>query len=67
MSHFATMDEGQDVNSFVGRCSCGYRFSSTWKATRQRMITHKSFFVGEHRAWNDPDRRAHMPPVAWDN
>jgi hypothetical protein len=31
------------------------------------MVTHKSFFVGEHRAWNDPERRAHMPPVAWDN
>ena len=67
MSHFATVDEGIDVNSYLGSCSCGYRFSSTWKATRQRMITHKIFFVGEHRAWNDPDRRALMPPVVRDN
>ena len=64
MDHITSHRKGSDPRNHVGRCTCGYAYSGTFKAVSERMAVHKSEFTDEHRAWNDPRRLTQMPLAA---
>lgn len=61
--HKLHFDDGKDANSHTVRCRCGWAYSSTWIAVRERGGLHKQTFVNEHRRWDDPMRQTIMPHV----
>jgi hypothetical protein len=65
MSHAVSYQNGTDPNNWIGRCSCGYAYSSTRNEVRKRLLIHEEFFAEETRAWSDPFRRCMMPPAGY--
>jgi hypothetical protein len=61
MNHRMQFKEGSDARNHVVGCECGWRYSGTYRAIRDRAMTHSAVFMDEDRAWNDPRRRAQMP------
>ena len=64
MQHKTTIQAGTHANNHVGRCSCGYAFSSTWQAVHNRLRVHEEVFENEHRMWGDPGRKTDMPAAS---
>lgn len=62
--HSLTFHTGTDANNHVVRCACGWSFSSTYHAVRDRGQTHALAFKFEDRTWNDPRRQRVMPGTA---
>lgn len=64
MDHKVSRPEKRtDYNDYIGRCACGYAFSSTYQAVTKRLRIHEDFFASEEFAWSDPRRRTQMPSI----
>lgn len=62
MTHQTNFTLGTDARNHIVRCSCGWAFSGTYIAIRDRANIHRYAFKDEYRKWNDPQRRTEMPP-----
>lgn len=56
--------EGTDARNHIVKCGCGWSFSSTHNAVRERGRFHVAAFDNELRAWSDPQRKTMMPTVS---
>ena len=62
MDHKIVFAKGSDARNYVATCECGWAYSGTYRAVRERAEVHKICFEFEDRKWNDPRRRTEMPP-----
>lgn len=60
--HELTFNAGTNARNHVVRCTCGWAYSNTYLAVRERGGMHRVLFADEDRRWNDPKRYAEM---AW--
>lgn len=54
MKHATTFTKGTDARNHVVRCSCGWAYSSTFLACRERTVDHVS--ENNYLRWTDPRR-----------
>jgi hypothetical protein len=57
----------RDPRNHLVICTCGYRYSGTFRDVNQRGANHVEIFNrnDERRDWNDPKRSTNMPFHTW--